>query len=122
MRILVVDDDSQFVSLLQTFFCECGYAVDAAITGSQAEYLAQSLPYDLITLDTMLPDKNGLEICKSLRDKKIRTPILMITAKDDLDDLVRGLDNGADDYVAKPFELAELEARVRALLRRGRLP
>jgi DNA-binding response OmpR family regulator len=100
---------------------EEGYAVDAAYDGEEGEYLAEDTAYDLIILDIMLPKKDGIEICQGLRLRKINTPILMLTAKDAVEDRVKGLDAGADDYLVKPFAFNELLARVRALLRREAL-
>jgi DNA-binding response OmpR family regulator len=97
---------------------EEAYAVDLAYDGEEGEYLAEVNPYDLIILDIMLPNKDGIEVCHELRAKKINTPILMLTAKDTVEDRVTGLDTGADDYLVKPFAFSELLARVRALLRR----
>ncbi|HEY6072710.1 MAG TPA: response regulator transcription factor, partial [Anaerolineales bacterium] len=93
-------------------------AVDVAYDGREGEELAELTPYALIILDVMLPMMNGLEVCRSLRNKHIQTPILMLTARDALDDRVQGLDSGADDYLVKPFEMDELRARLRSLLRR----
>jgi DNA-binding response OmpR family regulator len=97
---------------------EDGYSVDPAYTGIEAEELVELEEYDAIILDIMLPEKNGLEVCRDLRDKRLKTPILMLTARDAVDDRVAGLDSGADDYLVKPFALAELRARLRALMRR----
>ncbi len=95
-----------------------GYAVDCAYDGEEGEELAELAPYDAIILDIMLPKKDGLEVCRSLRNQRINTPILMLTARDSVDDRVLGLDSGADDYLVKPFAMNELRARLRALLRR----
>jgi len=118
MRILVVDDDRRLCAVIKRGFLEEGYAVDLAYDGEEGEYLAEVNPYDLVILDIMLPNKDGIEVCRELRAKKINTPILMLTAKDTVEDRVRGLDTGADDYLVKPFAFNELLARVRALLRR----
>jgi len=118
MRILVVDDDLRLCAVIKRGFLEEAYAVDLAYDGEEGEYLAEVNPYDLIILDIMLPNKDGIEVCHELRAKKINTPILMLTAKDTVEDRVRGLDTGADDYLIKPFAFNELLARVRALLRR----
>jgi len=118
MRILVVDDDRRLCTIIKRGFLEEAYAVDLAYDGEEGEYLAEVNPYDLIILDIMMPVKDGIEVCHDLRDKKINTPILMLTAKDTVEDRVRGLDTGADDYLIKPFAFSELLARVRALLRR----
>ncbi len=118
MRILVIDDDRRLCSVIRRGLLEEAYAVDLAYDGEEGEYLAEVNPYDLIILDIMLPNKDGIQVCRELRAKKINTPILMLTAKDTVEDRVRGLDTGADDYLVKPFAFNELLARVRALLRR----
>jgi DNA-binding response OmpR family regulator len=118
MRILVVDDDRRLCAIIRRGLLEEAYAVDLAYDGEEGEYLAEVNPYDLIILDIMLPNKDGIEVCHALRVKKINTPILMLTAKDTVEDRVKGLDTGADDYLVKPFAFNELLARVRALLRR----
>jgi DNA-binding response OmpR family regulator len=118
MRILVVDDDRRLCAVIKRGLLEEAYAVDLAYDGEEGEYLAEVNPYDLIILDIMLPIKDGIEVCQELRTKKVNTPILMLTAKDTVEDRVRGLDTGADDYLVKPFAFNELLARVRALLRR----
>jgi DNA-binding response OmpR family regulator len=118
MRILVVEDERRLCGIIKRGLLEEGYAVDTAYDGEEGEYMAESAPYDLIILDIMLPKKNGVEICRGLRLKDGNTPILMLTAKDTVEDRVKGLDAGADDYLVKPFAFNELLARVRALLRR----
>jgi len=118
MRILVVEDERRLCGIIKRGLLEEGYAVDTAYDGEEGEYMAGSAPYDLIILDIMLPKKDGIEICQELRLKKVNTPILMLTAKDTVEDRVNGLDAGADDYLVKPFAFNELLARVRALLRR----
>jgi DNA-binding response OmpR family regulator len=118
MRVLVVDDDRRLCAVIKRGLLEEAYAVDLAYDGEEGEYLAEVNSYDLIILDIMLPNKDGIEVCHELRTKKINTPILMLTAKDTVEDRVRGLDTGADDYLVKPFAFNELLARVRALLRR----
>jgi len=118
MRILVVDDDRRLCAIIKRGLLEEAYAVDLAYDGEEGEYLAEVNPYDLIILDIMLPIKDGIEVCQELRAKKINIPILMLTAKDTVEDRVRGLDTGADDYLVKPFAFGELLARIRALLRR----
>ena len=118
MRILVVDDDRRLCAVIKRGLLEEAYAVDLAYDGEDGEYLAEVNPYDLVILDIMLPIKDGIEVCQELRIKKINTPILMLTAKDTVEDRVKGLDTGADDYLVKPFAFSELLARVRALLRR----
>lgn len=118
MRILVVEDDAPLASVLVRSLREESYAVDHAQDGQEAEWLAFENPYDLIILDLMLPRKHGLEVLKTLRDGNIHAPVLILTARDTKEDVVKGLDRGADDYLTKPFNLEELLARVRALLRR----
>jgi OmpR-family two-component system manganese-sensing response regulator len=119
MRILLVDDETELTDPLSRVLTREGYSVDAAYDGSNGSHLAQIGSYDLLILDWMLPNKTGLEICQELRQSGKTTPVLFLTAKDTLDDRVQGLDAGADDYLVKPFELRELLARVRALLRRS---
>jgi DNA-binding response OmpR family regulator len=118
MRILVVDDDRRLCAVIKRGLLEEAYAVDLAYDGEEGAYLAEVNPYDLVILDIMLPNKNGIQVCHELRAKKVNTPILMLTAKDTVEDRVKGLDTGADDYLVKPFAFSELLARVRALLRR----
>ncbi len=119
MRILVVEDEKRLADIIKRGLTEAGYAVDNAYDGEEAEYMAEHTEYNAIILDLMLPRKDGLEVCRDLRLKGKNTPILILTAKDTLDDRVRGLDSGADDYVVKPFAFSELMARLRALIRRG---
>lgn len=118
MRILVADDDIRFCDILKRGLEENAYSVDCVHDGEEASLYAESAPYDLILLDIMMPGKNGLTVLRQLRGKHIKTPVLMLTAKDTVEDRVKGLDTGADDYLVKPFDFAELLARVRALLRR----
>ncbi len=118
MRILLIEDNRRLSDSLKATLVEDGYAVDTAYDGIEGEDMAVFTPYDVIILDVMLPKRDGIEVCRSLRDQKIATPILMLTARDALDDRVQGLDSGADDYLVKPFEIKELRARIRALLRR----
>ncbi|MBD2315655.1 two-component system response regulator RppA [Phormidium tenue] len=122
MRILLVDDEEELAEPLQRILTNQGYAVDSANSGDRGWELAQIGGYDLLILDWMMPEKSGVEICNQLRQKGDSTPVLILTAKDTLDDRVTGLDSGADDYLVKPFELRELLARVRALLRRAPSP
>lgn len=118
MRILIVDDDRRLVGIIRRGMLEEGYAADVAYDGEEGEYLAEINPYDLIILDIMMPKKDGVQVCQSLRARGINAPILMLTAKDAVEDRVKGLDAGADDYLVKPFAFNELAARIRALLRR----
>ncbi len=118
MRILLVDDEEELAEPLQRILTNQGYTVDSANSGDRGWELARTGDYDLLILDWMMPEKSGVEICSALRQQGDSTPVLMLTAKDTLDDRVVGLDSGADDYLVKPFELRELLARVRALLRR----
>jgi DNA-binding response OmpR family regulator len=118
MRILVVDDDRRLCGVIKRGLVEEGYAVDLAYDGEDGEYLGEVNPYDVIILDIMLPNKDGIQVCRELRARKVTTPIIMLTARDAVEDRVKGLDTGADDYLVKPFAFSELLARVRALLRR----
>jgi DNA-binding response OmpR family regulator len=118
MRILVVEDEKLLASIIKRGLQEQGYAVDIAYDGDEGQYYAENTPYDLIILDISLPKKDGLQVCKELRIKKFAIPILMLTARDKVEERVTGLDCGADDYVVKPFAFPELLARIRALLRR----
>lgn len=119
MRILLVEDEHRLSNVVKKGLVEEGFAVDQAFDGEEGLYLAESESYDLMILDLMLPKIDGFEICRQLRKKKIRTPILMLTAKTKTEDKVAGLDSGADDYLTKPFAFAELKARIQALLRRS---
>lgn len=121
MRILLVEDEKNMASFIKRGLEEERYVVDVAPNGEKALFLAETNPYDLIILDVMLPDTTGFSICKDLRSKKIDTFILMLTARDDVQDKVLGLKTGADDYLSKPFDFDELLARIGALLRRKRL-
>ena len=118
MRILLVEDNRRLSDSLRLILQDDGYAVDTAYDGIEGEEAGMISGYDVIILDIMLPGKNGLEVCRELRNRRITTPILMLTARDALEDRVVGLDSGADDYLVKPFEVDELRARIRALLRR----
>lgn len=119
MRVLVVEDYSPIRLAVRDGLAEQGYAVDVASNGEDGLWLAEQNPYDVIVLDVMLPKVDGLEIVKRLRAKGSQVGVLMLTARDTVADRVTGLDHGADDYLVKPFELSELFARVRALVRRG---
>jgi DNA-binding response OmpR family regulator len=120
MRILVVEDNRRLNTSLKTSLEEDGYAVDATFDGDEGEAYALAAPYDLILLDVMLPKKDGFSLCRDLRQQGVNAPILMLTARDAIDDRVDGLDSGADDYLVKPFSINELRARLRALLRRNK--
>jgi two-component system OmpR family response regulator len=119
MRILVVEDELKMASLLRRGLLEEGYAVDIARTGDDALWMAQAAEYDALVLDLMLPTLDGFEVCRRLRANGVWSPVLMLTARDGVEDRVAGLDAGADDYLPKPFSFAELLARLRALMRRG---
>ena len=122
MRILLVEDESRVAGFVARGLREQAYAVDRAGDGEEAVYLASVNEYDLIVLDVMLPKKDGYTVCRELRAAGLRAPILMLTARDAVDDRVAGLDAGADDYLVKPFDFKELLARMRALLRRSGPP
>jgi len=118
MRLLLVEDNKRLSDSLRMTLEDDGYAVDAVFDGLDGEEMGLMDVYDIIILDIMLPGKDGIEVCRALRNKRVRTPVLMLTARDALESRVQGLDSGADDYLVKPFEVDELRARVRALLRR----
>jgi two-component system, OmpR family, response regulator len=119
MRVLVVEDGVELASLIRKRLREEGLLADVAIKGEDALWMAASSQYSVLTLDARLPGIDGFEVCRRLRDEDIRTPILMLTALDEVEDRIAGLDAGADDYLAKPFDFGELVARLRALSRRG---
>jgi two-component system, OmpR family, response regulator len=119
MRLLVVEDDTKMASLLQRGLTENGNAVDIAARGEDALWMAGAHEYDAVVLDVMLPDLDGFATCDALRKAGVWSPVLMLTARDAVEDRVAGLDAGADDYLTKPFSIAELRARIRALVRRG---
>jgi heavy metal response regulator len=119
MRILIVEDEKSLVDIIKKGLEEEGYAVDVAYNGEDGLFMAENEPSDLIILDIMLPMVDGITILKRIRKAGIRTPVLMLTAKDTIMDKVSGLDSGADDYLTKPFSFEELLARIRALLRRN---
>ena len=118
MRILVIEDNIEEADMLKRGLIDDGHAVDVALDAAQGGELAAAYPYDLIVLDLNLPDRDGVELCRDIRDKKNIPRILMLTGRDSVKDRVRGLDAGADDYLVKPFHFDELSARVRALSRR----
>lgn len=117
MKILIIEDDEKIINFLKKGLEEECYIVDSSKNGDEGLYLASVNEYDLILLDIMLPIKDGIEVCKSLRSSNIQTPIIMLTAKDSIEDKIKGLDIGANDYLAKPFSFAELLARIRVQLR-----
>lgn len=118
MRVLLVEDEARIADFIRKGLSEYGYAVDVACDGEEALDWPAVAEFDLIILDVMLPVRDGIQVCQELRRKGVRTPILMLTARDAVEDRVRGLDSGADDYLVKPFAFAELLARLRALTRR----
>lgn len=118
MRILLVEDDRPLHGSLRRSLEEDGYAVDSCYDGDEGQAFALAAQYDLIILDVMLPLKSGYQLCDDLRRQRVSSPILMLTARDAIEDRVEGLDRGADDYLVKPFAMQELRARMRALLRR----
>jgi two-component system OmpR family response regulator len=119
MRILVVEDELKMANLLRRGLVEEGPAVDVARTGDDAVWMAGAAEYDAVVLDLMLPGIDGIEVCRRIREDGVWAPVLMLTARDAVEDRVAGLDAGADDYLPKPFSFAELLARLRALVRRG---
>jgi len=119
VRLLVIEDNPKMAGFIRQGLGEQGYSVDLAASGHDGEHLAATQTYDAIVLDVMLPDQDGLRVCKNLRRRQVKAPILMLTALATTSDKVIGLDAGADDYLTKPFEFDELVARIRALLRRG---
>jgi len=119
VRVLVVEDEPHMAALIRKGLSREGFAVDVAADGEECMAMATATAYDAIVLDIMLPGISGFEACRRLRDDAVWTPVLMLTARDSVDDRVTGLDAGADDYLVKPFAFAELLARLRALARRG---
>lgn len=117
MKILIIEDDIKIINFLKKGLEEECYVVDYSTNGDEGLYLASVHTYDLILLDIMLPIKDGMEVCKTLRKNNIQTPIIMLTAKDSIEDKIKGLDIGANDYLTKPFSFAELLARIRVQLR-----
>lgn len=117
MKILIIEDDLKIINFLKKGLEEECYTVDSSTNGDEGLYLASVNEYDLILLDIMLPIKDGMQVCKSLRASNNQTPIIMLTAKDSIEDKIKGLDIGANDYLAKPFSFAELLARIRVQLR-----
>jgi two-component system, OmpR family, response regulator len=119
MKVLLVEDDRKLAALIRRGLTENGNATDVSPDGEEALWMARSHAYDAIVLDVMLPGRDGFAICAALREAGIWAPVLMLTARDAIEDRVAGLDAGADDYLTKPFSLSELRARLRALVRRG---
>jgi two-component system OmpR family response regulator len=119
VRVLVVEDDAKLGPLLRRALSERGGVADLAVDGEQALWMATAERYDAIVLDVMLPGTDGFETCARLRRERVWTPVLLLTARDAVEDRVHGLDSGADDYLTKPFSIAELRARLRAIVRRG---
>jgi two-component system OmpR family response regulator len=122
MRILVVEDEDRLRALIVRALTEEGHVVDAAADGEEAAYLLKEVGFEAVVLDWMLPKLSGVDLCRRMRDSKDWTPVIMLTARDALEDRVGGLDAGADDYLVKPFAFTELSARLRALGRRGVTP
>src|ERR687888_1129265 len=119
MRVLIVEDEGKMAGLIRKGLRQEGMAADIAAKGEDALWMAGSTEYDAIVLDVLLPGIDGFEVCRRLRDDGVRSPVLMLTARDAIRDRVAGLDGGADDYLTKPFSFDELLARLRALARRG---
>jgi two-component system OmpR family response regulator len=119
LRVLIVEDELRMASLIRRGLLEEGLAADVAANGEDALWMAQAHDYDVILLDVMLPGIDGFDTCRRLRESDVWAPVLMLTARDAVEDRVAGLDTGADDYLVKPFAFAELLARLRALVRRG---
>lgn len=119
MRILIVEDEKDLAENIKKGLIEGGFAVDIALDGEEGKYLIENEPYDLIILDLMLPKLDGISLCNYVREKGIKVPILVLTAKSKVENKVEGLNAGADDYLTKPFDFTELKARVHSLLRRG---
>jgi heavy metal response regulator len=119
VKLLVVEDEKKVASFIKRGLEEEGFSVDVANDGEEGLFMAQSNNYDMVLMDLMLPKMDGLSVIRTLREREVMTPVLCLTAKDTVDDIISGLDSGSDDYLTKPFAFAELLARVRALLRRG---
>lgn len=119
MRVLIVEDEHRLSNIIKKGLVEDGFAVDQAFDGEEGQYLAEAEQYDLIILDITLPKIEGLKLCKEIRKKNIKTPVLMLTAKSATEDKVAGLDSGADDYITKPFSFIEFRSRIHALIRRS---
>lgn len=120
MRVLIIEDERRLSGILKKGLVEDGFAVDQAFDGEEGLFLAESETYDLIILDLTLPKKDGMQVCLELRKKNIKTPVIMLTAKITMEDKIKGLDIGADDYITKPFSFLELRSRIHALIRRSK--
>ena len=120
MRVLIAEDEARVAEHIRKGLVEAGYAVDVAGDGAEALWLAEHHPYDAVVLDVMMPEKDGITVVRQLRRKGLRMPVILLTARHELEDRISGLDAGADDYLAKPFSMSELLARLRAVLRRQR--
>ena len=118
MKLLVIEDEKKIANLLQKGFREQGYEVDISANGEEGLERASSNPYDAIIIDVMLPGRDGLSVLRALRERKVTTPVMIVTARGDVSERVEGLNLGADDYIAKPFSMDEVIARIRALIRR----
>jgi DNA-binding response OmpR family regulator len=119
MRVLVVEDDARLCDVLRRGLTEQGHVVDVAYDGEEGEHWASGTEYDAVVLDINLPKRDGVSVVRALRSKNVRTPVLLLTSRDTTDDVVEGLDAGADDYLRKPFVFGELEARLRSVVRRA---
>src|SRR3954452_14496288 len=119
MRVLLVEDEPRLASVICRSLTKEGLAADRTGRGDESLWMAQAVDYDAIVLDVMLPDRSGFDVCRTMRKQGVWSPVLMLTARDAVADRVEGLDSGADDYLVKPFALAELHARLRSLTRRG---
>jgi two-component system OmpR family response regulator len=119
MRVLLVEDELRMASVIRRSLAKQGLAADVTASGKDSLWMAEAVAYDAIVLDVMLPDGSGFDVCRTLRERGVWSPVLMLTARDAVADRVEGLDSGADDYLVKPFALAELHARLRSLTRRG---
>lgn len=119
MKILIIEDDKRIAAVMKKGLKEESFTVDVVHNAEEGEFMAEENPYDAIVLDLNLPDKDGLQICKSLRKEKVQTPIIMVTARTNIEDRVLGLNTGADDYLTKPFSFSELLARIRSIIRRN---
>ena len=122
MRVLVVEDDQKIAAFVSKGLKQAGFAVDQASDGEEGLFLATSNPYDAAVIDIMLPERNGLSLIEELRGRQISTPILILSARSSVDDRVKGLQTGGDDYLTKPFAFSELLARIQALIRRSSGP